>query len=119
MKEEKTDWLPVCERLRERWNCYDFQHFINGFKRENPRHLFKQLSAVEQFLDAEAPPKSLVSTVMNECCREFRYQFSQFKAVYDKHNVYQPSLFNAPINEVQRATLDRYQQAFLERCGDQ
>jgi hypothetical protein len=119
MKEENTDWLPVVERLRKRWNCYDFQHFINGFKRENPRHLFKQLSAVEQFLEAEAPPKSLVAAVMNECCRDFRYQFSQFKAVYDRQNVYQPSLFNTPIDEVQRATLDRYQQAFLERCGDQ
>jgi hypothetical protein len=119
MKEENTDWLPVMERLRERWNCFDFQHFINGFKKENPRHLFKQLSAVEQFLEAEAPSKSLVATVMKECCRDFRYQFSQFKAVYDRHNMYQPSLFNTPIDEVQRATLDKYQQVFLERCGEQ
>jgi hypothetical protein len=25
-KEENTDWLPVCERLRARWSCYDFQY---------------------------------------------------------------------------------------------
>jgi hypothetical protein len=84
MKEENTDWLLVCERLRASWNCYDFQHFINGFKRENPRHIFKQLSAVEAFLESENPSKKLVSGVMAECCRHFRYQFTQFKVVYEK-----------------------------------
>ena len=115
MKEENTDWKPVCERLRARWNCYDFQHFINGFKKENPRHIFKQLSAVENFLAAENPTKKLVAEVMAECCRNFRYQFSQFKAVYDQKNVtYSPSV--AFLMDMQRANLDTYQQAFQERC---
>ena len=70
------------ERLRSKWNCYDFQHFINGIKKENPRHISKQLRAIEQFLDAENPDKSLVAQVMKECCQKYRYQFSQFKVVY-------------------------------------
>jgi len=116
-KEENTDWLPVCERLRARWNCYDFQHFINGFKKENPRHLFKQLSAVESFLEAENPPGELVADVMKECCSRFRYQFTQFRAVYDEIKAQRP---NAPFigwTDVQYATIEKYQQAFLERCG--
>jgi hypothetical protein len=116
-KEENTDWLPVCERLRARWNCYDFQHFINGFKKENPRHLFKQLSAVESFLEAEDPPRDLVAAVMAECCRDLRYRFSQFKAVYDLSRARQIPIAAVPMDEIQRASLDRYQQVFLERSG--
>jgi hypothetical protein len=114
-KEENTDWLPVCERLRSRWDCYDFQHFINGFKKENPRHLFKQLSAVEDFLESEKPPRHLVSEVMAECCLKFRYQFSQFKAVYDQMSVHYRTANAAVMGCVQHASLDVYQQAFLER----
>ena len=116
-KDENTDWVPVCERMRQRWNCYDFQHFINGFKRENPRHLFKQLSAVEAFLAAEDPPKTLVAKVMAECCRNFRYQYTQFKAVYDQMSAPYALPKAAPMEDVQRANLEMYQQAFLERCG--
>jgi hypothetical protein len=118
-KEENTDWLPVCERMRVRWNCHDFQHFINGFKKENPRHLFKQLSAVEAFLEAESPPRDLVAAVMAECCRDFRYQYSQFKAVYDRAKAGQTSAYSTPMNDVQRAKLELYQQAFLDKCGEQ
>jgi len=119
LKEENTDWLPVCERLRSRWNCYDFQHFINGFKKENPRHLFKQLSAVEAFLEAEAPSADLVAAVMKECCRDYRYRFSQFKAVYDRASAQRMPAAAMPANDVQHASLVKYQVAFLERCGAQ
>jgi hypothetical protein len=119
MKEENTDWVLVCERLRARWNCYDFQHFINGFKRENPRHIFKQLSAVEAFLESENPPKKLVAEVMAECCRNFRYQFSQFKVVYEKAKAQQTKYIATSFDEVQYAGLDVYHQAFIERCGNQ
>ena len=119
-KEENTDWLPVCERMRVRWNCFDFQHFINGFKKENPRHLFKQLKAVEALLEAESPPKDLVAAVMAECCREFRYQYSQFKAVYDRAKAGRASVvYSTPMNDVQYAQLEVYRQAFLDRCGEQ
>ena len=77
------DWIDIMERLRSQWNCYDFQHFINGVKKENPRHTSKQLGAIEQFLNAESPDKSLVAEVMKICCKNFRYQFSQFKVVYE------------------------------------
>ena len=117
-KEENTDWLPVCERLRARWNCYDFQHFINGFKKENPRHLFKQLSAVEAFLEAESPAWDLVAAVMAECCRCFRYQFSQFKAVYDRLKEQKSPISATPIDKIQYAGLDMYQQVFLKRCDE-
>ena len=119
MKQENTDWLPVCERMRARWSCYDFQHFINGFKKENTRYLFKQLSAVEAFLDAENPPKDLVAAVMAECCKHYRYQFSQFKAVYDRMNAPQIPLYATPLDEVQQAGLEVYRQVFLERAGGQ
>jgi hypothetical protein len=114
-KQENTDWLKVCERLRARWNCYKFQHFINGFKKENPRHLFKQLSAVEAFLESENPPRQLVADVMAECCLHFRYRFSQFKAVYDRMSSHDMPSNIVPMDSVQRANLDVYQQTFLER----
>jgi hypothetical protein len=106
--------IPSAEQAR------DFQHFINGFKKENgSRHIFKQLSAVERFLEAENPPRDLVSAVMAECCRDFRYRFTQFKAVYDRMGSQQMPLFAVPVPEVQRASLEAYQKAFLERCGGQ
>ena len=114
-KEENTDWLPVIERLRSRWNCYDFQHFINGFKKENPRHLFKQLSAVEAFLESENPPKPLVAKVMAECCSRYRYQYTQFKAVYEQMGIRRTAHESTAMDAVQRANLEAYQKAFLER----
>ncbi len=36
----------------------------------------------EQFLEAEDPDRDLVAEVLKVCCRNYRYQFSQFKAVY-------------------------------------
>lgn len=117
-KVESTDWLKVCERLRAQWNCYDFQHFINGFKKENPRHLHRQLSAVEDFLNEEKPPRDLVSAVMAECCRNYRYRYTQFKAVYDCLSVQQTPVIVLPSNDVQHAKMDIYQRAFLERCDN-
>ena len=82
-KGDAGDWIDIMERLRDQWNCYDFQHFINGVKKENPRHIAKQLGAIEHFLNAENPEKTLVAEVMELCCKHFRYQFSQFKTVYE------------------------------------
>ena len=73
-KQDSGDWIEIMERLRGKWNCYDFQHFINGVKKENPRHISKQLRAIEQFLDSENPDKSLVAQVMKECCQKYRYR---------------------------------------------
>jgi len=120
-KEDDTDWLKIAESLRQKWNCYDFQHFINGFKRENGRYIYKQLKAVEQFLDSESPSRNLVADVMKECCRDFRYQFSQFKAVYERQVAERmPAQVQVPVpmKDVQQASLETYQVAFLERCDN-
>jgi hypothetical protein len=117
-KAQSTDWLAVCERLRIKWNCYDFQHFINGFKKENPRHLSAQLKAVEDFLDAENPARELVGDVMAECCARFRYRFSQFRTVYEAMKAGNTPVSMPESSNVQHASLDVYQQAFLERCDN-
>jgi hypothetical protein len=77
--------------------------------------MFKQLSAVEQFLESENPSRSLVAAVMKECCAKFRYQFSQFKAVYEQMSVQDRPVHVISMDYVQRANLEAYQQAFLER----
>jgi hypothetical protein len=53
---------------------------------------------------------------MAECCVKFRYRFTQFKAVF-YHMKAGHMRDSAPqfIN-VQRAGLETYQRAFLERC---
>jgi hypothetical protein len=119
-KEESTDWLKVAESLRAKWNCYDFQHFINGFKKENPRHIYKQLKAVLDYLDSEEASRDLVAEVMAECCRDFRYQFSQFKAVYERAKASRKPFVgvNSSMSDVSYAALETYQQAFLERCDN-
>ena len=113
--------MEIAERLRGKWNCYDFQHFINGVKKENPRHIAKQLGAVEQFLDAENPDRSLVAEVLKICCKKFRYQFSQFKVVYEYTKAgrslvgtegISAALGNPPVDYKQ---MDTYRQAFEAR----
>jgi hypothetical protein len=82
-KGDSGDWIDIMERLRDKWNCYDFQHFINGVRKENPRHISKQLGAIEQFLDQESSDRALVADVITQCCENYRYQFSQFRVVYE------------------------------------
>lgn len=78
------DWLDTAERMRAKWNCTEFQHFVNGFKREDPeRHLGKQLAAVERHLGEKRPGRALVADVMAARCRDFRHRYTQFKAVFD------------------------------------
>lgn len=119
-KQESGDWIDSMERLRNKWNCYDFQHFVNGIKKENPRHISKQLRAIEQFLDAENPERALVAQVMKECCTNFRYQFSQFKVIYslakagrDLGN--RESRAEVPTGEVEYKDLSAYAKAFNDR----
>lgn len=120
-KQESGDWVEIMERLRGKWNCYDFQHFVNGVKKENPRHISKQLGAIERFLDAEKPDRELVAEVLKVCCRNYRYQFSQFKAVYtytkagrscgDSEGI-KAATSAAP---VEYKDLGAYKKAFMER----
>jgi hypothetical protein len=115
-KETGTGWMVIAERLRSEYNCFDFQHFINGFKKENPRHLFKQIKAVEDYLAQKKPSKVLVSEVMAICCRDWRYCFSRFKTVYEAVEVGYHSSDSRAFREVETRSLNRYQQAFEERC---
>ena len=122
-KGEPSDWIDIMERLRDRWNCYDFQHFINGVKKENPRHIAKQLGAIERFLNAEDPDKSLVAEVMKICCKNFRYRFSQFKVVYEYtkagRSLTGTEGTDAAMNAdpVAYRTLDTYGKAFADRVA--
>ena len=119
-KQDSGDWIEIMERLRGKWNCYDFQHFINGVKKENPRHISKQLRAIEQFLDSENPDKSLVAQVMKECCQKYRYQFSQFKVVYGlakagRELATDDCRAQVPSGSVSYTDLSVYAKAFQER----
>lgn len=116
-KEEAEDWKPVAERLRAKWGCCDFQHFINGFKKENPRHLYQQLTAVEAFLGSEAPSKELVADVMGRCCEAYRYKFTQFKQVYFLAKVGYATTETVAMAGVQQQELTAYRKAFEARCG--
>jgi len=108
--------------MRVKWNCVKFQHFINGFKKENPdRHLGKQLAAVERYLDEKRPTRELVAAVMEACCRDYRYRYTQFKAVFDMMEA-QSCAVGAPViavaaGDVDTRNLERYRAAFEERCA--
>ena len=122
-KQEAGDWIETMERLGKKWGCYDFQHFINGVKKENPRHVAMQLRAIEQFLDAEDPDKSLVAQVMKECCEKYRYQFSQFKAVYSlaragRELSTDDSRKAVPSGDVEYKDLAAYAEAFDSRVRE-
>ncbi len=122
-KDDSGDWIEIMERMRSKWNCYDFQHFINGVKKENPRHIAKQLGAIERYLDAENPDRALVADVMKVCCKHFRYQFSQFKVVYEYtkagKSLAQTGGFEASQSSepVEYKSLDVYGKAFNERVN--
>ncbi len=106
-RDNSDQWLEVVERLRGRWDCKHFQTFINGVRKENPRHIYRQLRAMENCLEEEKPSRSLVSKVLEVCCKDSNYQFSQFKVTFlhlRQEDNNQQSLLAAPelkpVNEV-------------------
>ena len=115
-KQPSTAWMTVAERMRSKWNCVDFQHFINGFKKENPRYLNEQLSQVEKYLLQRNPERSFIAAVMAECCKKFRYRFSQFKTVYEQMEKGYLSDNIYTVTDVQKQDLAVYKKAFKERC---
>jgi len=118
-KPEPTEWMAVAERLRRSWNCIDFQHFINGFKKENPRYLTQQLTAVEEYLSKRQPERAFVAGVMKVCCEQYRYKFSQFITVYEQMEKGLISEAAISCSSVQTQDLSVYQQAFSDRCNTQ
>ncbi|MDR1462523.1 MAG: hypothetical protein LBI68_05220, partial [Azoarcus sp.] len=115
-KEQPGNWNAVAEDMRRKWNCCDFQHFVNGFKKEDPRHLCQQLSAVSRFLDSERPAQAIVSETMRICCERSRYRFSQFEAVYAQVKAGYVSRAPYEFADVQRQSMDAYGKAFDDRC---
>lgn len=116
-KEPSTDWISTAERLRDKWNCYDFQHFINGVKKENPRYLKEQLSAIEEFLDQEDPDRATVAAAMKYACENYRYTFKQFKVVFQlvKNGRLSDNTYQAA--DVQTQDLSVYAEAFRARTA--
>ena len=110
--------MPIVERMRSKWNCPDFQHFVNGVKKENPRYLVEQFSAIEEFLDNKHPDRATVAVVLKICCENWRYRFSQFKEVYKTVEQGQISWaeYIAPMDTIQKQALSTYQKAFDDRC---
>ena len=103
--------------MRDKWNCYDFQHFINGVKKENPRYLKEQLSAIEHFLDQESPDRAIVAAAMKYACEKYRYTFKQFKVVFDLIKSGQLSDNTYQATDVQKQDLSVYADAFRARIA--
>jgi len=120
-REPSGQWRLIAERMRAKYNCLEFQHLINGFKKENgERHLAKQLGAVERLLDSERPTAALVAEVFAACCRDFRYRFSQFEQVYRECAARHAAAGAAPripVSGVQQRSLQSYQAEFERRCA--
>ena len=120
-KEEGGGYVEVMEKLRSKWNCYDFQHFINGFKKENGHFIADQLRAVDRYLDEQNPTPSFVAMVMKECCENYRYKYSQFKAVFDLRKVEaqttgeEGSTYRQTGAGVEYKGMDVYAKAFQDR----
>lgn len=82
-KAENGSYYEVMETLRKKWNCCDFQHFVNGVKKENPRYIANQLQAIDRYLDEQCPSKLFVAMLMKKCCENYRYKFSQFRTTFE------------------------------------
>ena len=114
---ESEAWIPIVERMRTKWNCVDFQHFVNGVKKENPRYIAEQFTQIEAFFDQQHADRATVAVVMKICCEKWRYRFSQIRIVYqDVVNGKIPEAANIS-SEVQKQDLSVYQKAFNQRCG--
>lgn len=120
-KEEGGAYIEVMEKLRSKWNCCDFQHFVNGFKKENGHFVADQLRAVDRYLNEQEPTKSFVAMVMKECCQNYRYKFSQFRAVFELRKVEQQAIgeegttYRQTGSGVEYKGMDVYTKAFQDR----
>ena len=114
-KEPASDWISIAERMRDKWNCYDFQHFINGVKKENPRYLKEQLSAIDEFLDKEHAERHVVAAAMKYACEKYRYTFKQFRTVFQLVKNGQLSDNTYKASDVQKQDLSFYSEAFRAR----
>lgn len=119
-KGEGEDWIEVMERMRSKYSCYDFQHFVNGVKKENGRHVAKQLRAIEKFFDSECLDRSTVAALMKKCCEDFRYRYSQVRDTYALMKVgSEIAAGDTPersfLQDVEYKSLETYTKAFASR----
>lgn len=117
---DEDDWIEVMERMRGKYNCYDFQHFVNGVKKENPRCVGKQLRAIEKFLDSENPDKAFLAAFLKECCENYRYKYSQVVSTYNLRKASTEaakadSENTSYVQGVEYKGLDTYTKAFRDR----
>lgn len=71
-------WLKTVEEMRRHWDCPDFQHFVNGIKKDaKGRYLNERFNNVYQQLLAEDPDPRDVACLMKYCCEHLRYAPSQ------------------------------------------
>ena len=59
--------------------------------------------------------------MIGHCCREFRYRFTQFRAVYELHAATWAARGEADaepptMDEVQARDVERYREAYRRRC---
>lgn len=71
---------------------------------------------MEKYLLQKAPERAFVAAVMAECCRNFRYRYSQFKVVYELMEKGQLSDNTYTATDVQKQDLAVYGKAFKDRC---
>ena len=71
-------------------------------------------------MDEKRPPRALVAEVIAACCSDYRYQYTQFKAVLD---LYMAGIDGTsasgsiPATSVDVRDMDQYKKAFEERCA--
>ena len=78
---------------------------------------------MERFLDGERAPLGLVAEVFDQCCDQWRYRFSQFQVAFDEAKArWGETAANTEdtqltMSEVDKRSLDAYQDAFNKRCA--
>ena len=60
-----------------------------------------------------------VAQVMSACCRDLRYKYTQFKAVFELYGEHVGGVADSGMNavDVDVRGMDLYQKAFDERCA--
>ena len=78
------EWLKTVEKMRSRWDGPDFQHFVNGVKKEaKGRYMNERFAEIYRFLDSRNPNKKDVDRLFDYCCKNFRYAPSQVRTSWE------------------------------------
>ena len=87
----------------------------------NYEDFISAVDAFDRYLNEQEPTKSFVAMVMKECCENYRYQFSQFKAVFElrmvelKSTGEEGTTFRQTGTGVEYKGMDVYTKAFQDR----